>query len=74
MNTMQPEVRQVYVAIAFTPMDRSIDRRAEYHLRHFDEVTKAETPKRPKALPWLVVEAIIVWLAVVAATWFLLSR
>lgn len=67
---MKPEVRKVYLTIAFTPMDREIDRRAQYHLRHFDAMKDERSQGKRSLLP-LALMALVLWSAIAAAVWFL---
>jgi len=71
---MKPDTRKIYITTAFTPMDRVTDRRAEYHLRHFQALTQEQTEEKayyPGSLLPLALSALLIWGAIAAAVWFL---
>ena len=68
---MKPETRQQLLTLAFVPMSRTIDRRAEWYLRHLDTITRPpEQPAPPRPRWQLILELVAVWsLVATAALW-----
>lgn len=68
---MKPAHRLHLANLAFLPMARTIDRRAEWYLRQIDLLTREPIPPTPPRPRWHVaMEALAWWAAVaVAALW-----
>lgn len=68
---MKPAQRHHLAKRAFTPMNRTIDRRAEWYLRQIDLLTRDNSPPAPPpaARPrWHVAIEALAWWAAVATT------
>ena len=68
---MKPELRQQFLTLAFHPFSRTIDRRAEWYLRHLDALTRTPQQPAPPRPRWhLILELLAVWsLVATAALW-----
>jgi len=72
---MTPAQRHHLAKLAFQPMTRTIDRRAEWYLRQIDLLTRDPAPPPPARPRWHVaIEALAWWAAVATATLWLAHR
>jgi hypothetical protein len=68
---MKPATRQQLLTLAFHPFARVTDRRAEWYLRHLDNITRSpEQPAPPRPRWHIILELVAVWsLVATAALW-----
>lgn len=72
---MKPAHRLHLAHLAFLPMTRTTDRRAEWYLRQIDLLTREPIPPTPPHPRWhLILEAVAVWTLVVFTVIWLAHR